>query len=81
MLDIELARIVGDRPGGEGMPEAMGMDPGDPRGPTQPPQHLFESIGLEPHPRVEAPIASGHEERPRGRSPVGAIGGEGGVAQ
>ena len=30
VLDIQLTRIVGDRPGGEGMPEAMGMDWGIP---------------------------------------------------
>ena len=29
MLDIELAGVVGDPPGGEGVPEAMGVDAGD----------------------------------------------------
>ena len=53
------------------------MDPGDARDPAEPPQHLFEPIRLEPHARVEAPVTGGHEERPRGRPPVGAIGGEG----
>ena len=37
VLNIQLSGIVGDRPGGEGMPEAMGMDLGDPRSLTQPP--------------------------------------------
>ena len=65
VLDIALPRVVGDGPGGEGVAEAMGMDPGDARGPAEPPQHLFEPIRLEPHARVEAPVTGGHEERPR----------------
>lgn len=64
VLHIELARIVGDRPGGEGVPEAMGMDARDARGPAQPPQQLLEPVGPEPHAGVEAAVAGGEEERP-----------------
>ena len=80
MLDIEFAGVVGDRPGGEGMPEAMGMDPRDARSFAQPPQELLEPVGPEPHARLEPPVAGGQEERPRSRSPVGKIGGESGSA-
>ena len=41
---------------------------------------MLEPVGPEPHPRLEPAVASGHEERSRGRSPVGAVGGEGGGA-
>lgn len=68
VLDVQLARLVGDRPGGEGMAEAMGMDPGDSRGSAQPPQQLLEPVGLEPHARMEPPVAAGYEQRPEGRN-------------
>jgi hypothetical protein len=41
VLDVELAGVVRERPGGEGVAEAVGMDLGDPRlaaerGPSSP---------------------------------------------
>ena len=77
VLDVQFARVVGDGPGGKGVAEAMGMDPGNAGSPAQPPQELLEPIGPEPHGRLEPPVAGGEEQRPRGRSPVNAIGSEG----
>ena len=73
VLDIQLAGVVGDRPGGESVPEAVGMDPWDSRGFAQPPQELLESVGPEPHAGMEPPVAGGEEERTRGRTSVGKI--------
>ena len=41
VLDIELAGVVGDGPGGARVPEAMGVDARDARGPAEPAQQLF----------------------------------------
>ena len=77
VLDIDLARVVGDSPGGEGVPEAMGMDARDARGPAKASQQLLESVGTQAHPRVEARGAGREEERPRGRTAVREIDDEG----
>ena len=49
VLDIEIARVMGDGLGREGVAEAMGMTPGDPRRAPQLPQQLLGLDGPEPH--------------------------------
>ena len=44
VLDIELARVMGDSPGGERVAEAMGMDARDVGGPAEASQQLFEPV-------------------------------------
>ena len=77
VLDIELARVMGDSPGGERVAEAMGMDARDARGPAELAQQLLEPVRLEPDVIVQPSVASGDEERTRRRPPVGDVRGQG----
>ena len=77
VLDIELARVMRDGPGGERVAEAVGVHPRDARGPAEPAQQLLEPVRPETDAGVEARVAGSDEERARGGTAVGEIGGEG----
>ena len=68
VLDIEFAGVVSDGPGGEGVAEAMGMDPGDARGPAEPAQQLLEPVRPEADAVVEARV--GGQRRRAALGPV-----------
>ena len=73
MLDIDLARLVGDGPGGEGVAEAVGVHLGDPGRAPETAEQLLEAVGLEPRVRIEAPVAGVDEERARGVAADGGV--------
>ena len=64
VLDIDLPRVVGDGPGGERVPKAVGMDARHAGGPAEPAQQLLEPVRPEAHAGVEARVAGSDEERP-----------------
>ena len=70
MLDIELAGVVGDGPGGERVPEAMSVHLGDAGGPAEASQQLLEPVRPKAHAGVEARGAGRDEEGARGGTAV-----------
>ena len=73
VLHIELAGVVRDGPGGERVPEAVGVDARDARGPAEASQQLLEPVRPEPDAGVEAGVADDDEERAGRRGPRSAI--------
>ena len=65
------ARQVGER-----VPEAVGMDARDARGPAETSEQLLEPVRPKAHASIEALVPGGDEERTRRRPPVGEIGSE-----
>ena len=62
-LDVQLAGVLLDRPGGERVAEAMSVDLGE-AGLTAPtPQHLLEAVVAQAHAGEEPTVASGGEEQ------------------
>ena len=61
VLDIDLAGVVRDRPGREGMAEAMRVHLADPAAPAEAATDLFEPVGAQPGGRVQTPVARGDE--------------------
>ena len=66
VLHIEFAGVVRDSPGGERVAEAMGVHLGDAGVAAEAAQQLFEPVRPEADAVVEARVAGGDEERPRG---------------
>ena len=73
VLDIEFARVVGDRPGGEGVAEAMRVDPPDAGGAAEPAQSRPEPTRLEADAVIEVSVARRDEEWAACRPPVGEV--------
>jgi hypothetical protein len=64
-LDVELARVLFDRPGGEGVSEAVGVDLGQTGLAAEPTEHLLEAVGAERDAGLEdMQVRRGEEERP-----------------
>ena len=76
MLDIDLARLVGDGPSGERVAEAVGVHLRDAGGAPASTEQLFEAIGLEPGVRIEATVAGVHKQGPRRLAADRGVGGE-----
>ena len=70
VLHIELAGVLGDRPGGERVAEAVRVHLGDPAFPAERAEADLDAIDAEADPGVEPPIAGAEKERPGIGAPI-----------
>ena len=66
VLDVQLAGILLDRPGGKSVSEAMGMDLRDARLPAESAEHLLDGVGQEAGVGHKVAMTTGGYEEPTG---------------